>query len=340
MDSSQKFSRYSAWGAVLTASDDQTVKVDEVLKSGIAVARELRNGTRIVRIIGSHEYNNFDVKTPQQMLEAINRGHLWERFTVYYKTPGDEQVKGRSVTPAWEPMLTAIFAKNGEWAAWNPNGYYNASPLGDKMFGWQLYSTTQEKGQPEFFRSDQYRENFEKQGAIEKLLEVGNIEDALTAAELSASKMIVSNTTDLPGEKLAETASTTTTVKKDTDNLGAKIAINEDVVVKDSTEKLGNIKPKQNDSSDIEETASKEGGKDTSEKTVSNDQQPAATFLADHALIAKQSPKVRITSPKNEDDVRKEQLNLQVQIALPKSCLLYTSPSPRDKRQSRMPSSA
>ena len=27
-------------------------------------------------------------------------------------------------------------------------------------------------------------------------------------------------------------------------------------------------------------------------------------------------------------------------IALLKSCLLYTSPSPRDKRQSRMPSSA
>ena len=28
------------------------------------------------------------------------------------------------------------------------------------------------------------------------------------------------------------------------------------------------------------------------------------------------------------------------EIVLPKSCLLYTSPSPRDKRQSRMPSSA
>ena len=28
------------------------------------------------------------------------------------------------------------------------------------------------------------------------------------------------------------------------------------------------------------------------------------------------------------------------EISLPTSCLLYTSPSPRDKRQSRMPSSA
>ena len=29
-----------------------------------------------------------------------------------------------------------------------------------------------------------------------------------------------------------------------------------------------------------------------------------------------------------------------VTVAMAKSCLLYTSPSPRDKRQSRMPSSA
>ena len=31
---------------------------------------------------------------------------------------------------------------------------------------------------------------------------------------------------------------------------------------------------------------------------------------------------------------------LQADVAPDKSCLLYTSPSPRDKRQSRMPSSA
>ena len=33
-------------------------------------------------------------------------------------------------------------------------------------------------------------------------------------------------------------------------------------------------------------------------------------------------------------------LRKEVAITLPRICLLYTSPSPRDKRQSRMPSSA
>ena len=37
-------------------------------------------------------------------------------------------------------------------------------------------------------------------------------------------------------------------------------------------------------------------------------------------------------------NARKQLLKLRKEI--PKDCLLYTSPSPRDKRQSRMPSSA
>ena len=36
----------------------------------------------------------------------------------------------------------------------------------------------------------------------------------------------------------------------------------------------------------------------------------------------------------------REQLEANFRIGYPEICLLYTSPSPRDKRQSRMPSSA
>ena len=43
-----------------------------------------------------------------------------------------------------------------------------------------------------------------------------------------------------------------------------------------------------------------------------------------------------------EEDIIEERLLDELQITAPRSytCLLYTSPSPRDKRQSRMPSSA
>ena len=41
----------------------------------------------------------------------------------------------------------------------------------------------------------------------------------------------------------------------------------------------------------------------------------------------------------DENDL-KNGLKIFIKKALPLTCLLYTSPSPRDKRQSRMPSSA
>ena len=38
--------------------------------------------------------------------------------------------------------------------------------------------------------------------------------------------------------------------------------------------------------------------------------------------------------------MKKQKLRLKEEITRLQNCLLYTSPSPRDKRQSRMPSSA
>ena len=47
----------------------------------------------------------------------------------------------------------------------------------------------------------------------------------------------------------------------------------------------------------------------------------------------------RIIKSEIEESLRKEVKYGAIVMAL-KSCLLYTSPSPRDKRQARMPSSA
>ena len=46
------------------------------------------------------------------------------------------------------------------------------------------------------------------------------------------------------------------------------------------------------------------------------------------------------TSGKSSQSAKDFALNLSKNITIPITCLLYTSPSPRDKRQSRMPSSA
>ena len=55
--------------------------------------------------------------------------------------------------------------------------------------------------------------------------------------------------------------------------------------------------------------------------------------LASRDHLKKLIPLIRLT-------VREAGLNLKEIDAVAYTCLLYTSPSPRDKRQSRMPSSA
>ena len=58
------------------------------------------------------------------------------------------------------------------------------------------------------------------------------------------------------------------------------------------------------------------------------------------------APRVAVVTDQNVYDLHGQSLETALSyykthmIVLPADCLLYTSPSPRDKRQSRMPSSA
>ena len=60
-------------------------------------------------------------------------------------------------------------------------------------------------------------------------------------------------------------------------------------------------------------------------------------------LTGKEPPKPRVATLRKINKINTSELideGLILWFPGPESCLLYTSPSPRDKRQSRMPSSA
>ena len=86
---------------------------------------------------------------------------------------------------------------------------------------------------------------------------------------------------------------------------------------------------------------------DDKEKTVPIDTSgPDATVdieeVKDESVVETEAPKEETSTTeqepvKQETEEKKQDENLE---DYSKGCLLYTSPSPRDKRQSRMPSSA
>ena len=208
------FHRCSAWGAVLVQKDAQTLKVKSALKAGIAYARKLRSGTEIVKIERYGGGKNIQANTALQMLDVVNQSPLWSGLIVHYKSPGNDKVEAVYITPAWEPLLTTFFAQTGEWAAWTSTGYYNSSPLGDELFGWQLNPATQFEGQPKFFQSAQWREDFEKPNAIEKLLSSGNIDDALAASALKKTRVTPPVTLPVPDNSVATALKTKTELEK------------------------------------------------------------------------------------------------------------------------------
>ena len=63
---------------------------------------------------------------------------------------------------------------------------------------------------------------------------------------------------------------------------------------------------------------------------------PCTQVLANFGCTAEQ----KRTCPKRTLEFNNGQCKIDVEFAVGDVCLLYTSPSPRDKRQSRMPSSA
>ncbi|HVX10133.1 MAG TPA: hypothetical protein VHC22_02920 [Pirellulales bacterium] len=85
--------------------------------------------------------------------------------------------------PAWQPLANLFANSEGEWAFWTPTGYYDASPNGHSLFGWQVNRGLQET--PEFFRADQFRQNLERPDVLERLLPTGSLDAALQQAMLA-----------------------------------------------------------------------------------------------------------------------------------------------------------
>lgn len=76
------------------------------------------------------------------------------------------------------PLLS--FARvNGEWVAWSSEGYYAASPGGEKMFGWAVSNGPDEFST--FYPAEKFARHFRRPDLLAKAIELGSLEKALKA---------------------------------------------------------------------------------------------------------------------------------------------------------------
>jgi len=82
--------------------------------------------------------------------------------------------------------LLSVFVAGNEWVAWTPEGYYAASPGGERLVGWQVDNS--EDKLPSFHPTIQFRSSLYRPDVIKLLLKEGSVEKALAVASAALPK--------------------------------------------------------------------------------------------------------------------------------------------------------
>lgn len=178
------FAKEPGWGARFRLVNDQ-VLLDRVLPAGTAARKGLRNGDLVVeatfgpkvaRLLGMGD-ETLTTREPKVILDALQQCPLTENVLLTVDRRGSRLSQRVLLVPAWEPLLSLFVSRDGQWAAWTPQGYFDSSVDGDELFGWLVNKGVTKRA--EFFRADQFRFELERPEAIRKLLTLGSVPAAL-----------------------------------------------------------------------------------------------------------------------------------------------------------------
>lgn len=78
-------------------------------------------------------------------------------------------------------VLLTVFAAGRDWVVWTPEGYYAASPGGEKLMGWTVNNGTAKLAT--FYAASRFRASLYRPDVIQRLLDEGSTEKALEAAD-------------------------------------------------------------------------------------------------------------------------------------------------------------
>lgn len=131
----------------------------------------------------------------------------------YLLSAADDQTL-RVWTPNRDEPLLSQFVAGDDWVAWTPEGYYAASPGGERLMGWQVNNGPEAMGT--FHPAAQFRKTLYRPDVIKRLIATGSLEKALAEADQARGQEsrrtevtqvlppLVSITTPRAGQRLAD----------------------------------------------------------------------------------------------------------------------------------------
>jgi WD40 repeat protein len=130
----------------------------------------------------------FDARTGKRV--RVLAQHLGPVFALAPSPNGKYLVTGSTdeTIRIWDPRQTepllSVFAVGSEWVAWTPEGYYAASPGGERLMGWHVNNGTEALAS--FYPASRFRASLYRPDVIQRLLSDGidgNVKKALEAAD-------------------------------------------------------------------------------------------------------------------------------------------------------------
>ncbi|MGA2255498.1 MAG: hypothetical protein ABSG53_12605, partial [Thermoguttaceae bacterium] len=169
------------WGAVFEVRDGQ-LRVADSNAAGPLFRKGIRKGDVLVSLRWPDEQGDKVEREAAAMLEKLQSLPWGTQIVFEYARNGATQPSFQ-LFPAWQPLATLFAAETGEWAFWTPEGYYDASLNGYRLFGWQVNRGLQKL--PDFYRADQFYKELERPGVMERLLPAGSLDEALRQASVT-----------------------------------------------------------------------------------------------------------------------------------------------------------
>jgi WD40 repeat protein len=81
-----------------------------------------------------------------------------------------------------KPLITIFHGTDDEWVAWTPEGFYDASPNGDRYVGWRVNRGHDKSA--EYYRASQFRRYLYRPDIIRDTLEKSSSEEAVKKAKM------------------------------------------------------------------------------------------------------------------------------------------------------------
>jgi WD40 repeat protein len=90
----------------------------------------------------------------------------------------------------WDPSalqpLLSVFVAGNDWIVWTPEGYYAASPGGEKLMGWHVNNGRDQLAN--FYPAAQFRKSLYRPDVIREVLSAGSVRTAVARADKARGK--------------------------------------------------------------------------------------------------------------------------------------------------------